>query len=150
MKINKLRMQIQFEKYIDSLTDNEFCKLDNEDIKEYSQLEIDGLRWDCAKRHIVHLERALKKEMFVNEIEKPKDEDLGCVVVGSKLIDKKNNLEEYLEAEKKVIFDNIGIDDNIIFLEEDIQIHIALLQEFNLEHLARLGNGELKLKNIEL
>jgi len=64
MKIDKLRTQIQFEKYIGQLSDKEFCDLENEDMCEYTTLEIDGLRWRCSQRHISHLERPLTKEMF--------------------------------------------------------------------------------------
>lgn len=92
-------------------------------------------------KYNLFLKRILKKEMFVNEIREPDSTDHEGY---------SDHLKAWQEAEKKVIFANIAIDDDIIFLDEDIQIHFELLQTLDLDILSRMGNGELPLKNVEI
>lgn len=130
MKINTLMTLSQF---VDEISNGELSTI------ETKADNISQLKLYLIYKYNLFLKQPLKKEMFVNEIVKPNDK--------FNLLD---DIEAFKKAEKKVIFANVGIDDNIIFLDEDIQIHFALLSTFDLSTLARLGDGELKLKNIEI
>ena len=109
------------------------------------------------------LKQPLKKEMFVNELEKPTWDKVKAMPLTSEGVDSKYwvLIKAWQEAEKKVIFKNLKYHD----LQPSTRSNywslngVKVMQEFNtgyfaldmtLHNLAEATNGELELQNVEL
>ena len=159
MKIPKLFTSQGFGFWLKSMTTKEFCKLSG--APEPTVIEgangffrIDAVRLRLRDDWDKKLTGSLKKEMFVNELEKPKypdyQEDMGIY---------KHALESWQEAEKKVIFKGkvyihapksddlarISIHNN--FKVFDLNI---IFGETTFHDLAEPIEGERELEHVEL
>ena len=100
--------------------------------------------WDLMDKYFDKIKGSLKKEMFVNEINKPKHSDYD---ISTELV-YYQKFEAWQEAEKKVIF----IPKKHIELDGDGVWFSGYFRGFGiwLHDLAEATNGELELQNIEL
>jgi len=104
-------------------------------------------RYLLIEKYNDFLKQPLTKEMFVNEIEKPFEDDLKYQTVWLPDINDfdtdydayNKDLKAWQEAEKKVIF-NI---DELEFYNDD-------MSNLTMEDLAVYYDGELELKNVEI
>lgn len=90
--------------------------------------------------------QTLSKEMCINRFTKPIRENY--LKLNLQFFDE--DLKTWQEAEDKIIFKNCAIDDNIIFFEGNVQIHVELLHTIDLETLSRMSKGEINLKNVKI
>ena len=137
MKITNLYTLSQFVDYLDSIQVALF------------------MQWQYVKKYNEFLKQPLTKEMFVNEIEKPK-----MSLILKEDHENHTNYDRYKlwqEAEKKVIFEGRFsfkyYDDGAIRIDLYDKVIIILQNGFNkitLGEIAEKTNGELKTKNIEL
>lgn len=119
----------------------------------------DEHRWQCIEKYNKFLKQSLKKEMFVNEIEKPDESDY-CDVEGPLYHGDhqtgsydtegyQRDLKVWQEAEKKMIFEKSYIDGRWLNIQGwDYELSKALT--FDLNTIAEITNGQLKLKNCEI
>ncbi len=148
MKIVKLYTLSQFIDYVKEMDfiDSEF-KTDSIDDMNTKKLVF-------IYRYSEFLKQPLKKEMFVNEIEKPDRED-GCYMdynhnncfFDSEEFDK--DMIEWVEAEKNVIFEDVGLIGNVIICKEENLFINESCRYDSLQELAEKTNGQLELKNLE-
>ena len=163
MKIDKLYTLSQF---IEHLYTNDTSRAVNLEERKADY-------FDRIVNYMQFLQQPLKKEMFVNEIEKPNidDEKYMYSEHDNTFCDNdwmNDDLKAWQEAEKKVIIysDKVvegNITDNldvyigkyIITFYDDGQISLSIDEcQYvfieTLNDLSRLTNGELKLKNVEI
>ena len=143
MKIPRLFTAEQFKDYLKE-------KLP---LKEGSINMIKAARWDLMNSFLEYQKQSLKKEMFVNELEKPNRPETkhgncacdDCCNVSSWYLKKHS---AWQEAEKKVIF----IPKKHIELDGDGVWFSGYFRGFGiwLHDLAEATNGELELQNVEL
>ena len=131
MKIPRLFTPDQFKNYLKE-------KLP---LKEGSINMIKAARWDLMNSFLEYQKQSLKKEMFVNELEKPRKLNIPEPYICSKML-------AWQEAEKKVIF----IPKKHIELDGDGVWFSGYFRGFGiwLHDLAEATNGELELQNVEL
>lgn len=167
MKIEKLYTLSQFVELLDNAIDGYFI----------TREEINSEKYDLIVKYNDFLKQPLKKEMFVNEIEKPNENNSKYRHINWDKSFKQNEFDKdfgaWQEAEKKVIFEGKIRTDNIFGtgkIEDALNIYIKnhhlvynlckkdticfnydITQlEINLHRLAEKTNGELELKNVEI
>lgn len=141
MKIDRLRTLSQFVEYLYS-EHNFFNKADSPNTLNGQK----ACYFDWIVNYMQFLQQPLKKEMFVNEIEKPDCTNYGILPKRMLNEDYENDLRTFKEAEKKVIFD-LGFN-----------IHYPSIKEFRyadiicdtLEDLAIASEGQFNLQNVEI
>ena len=92
------------------------------------------------------LKQPLKKEMFVNEIEKPNKSLLNSGFTDRILYDKQ--FKRWQSAEKKVIFKNVKWNGFLWIADEWYKFHISECK--NLGEMFRKSDGKIELQNITL
>jgi len=148
MKIEKLYKLSQFVDFVKSL---EFDPYDGYSIDEFF---VNNLK--VIHRYNEFLKEPIKKEMFVNELEKPNEDDLTSHKLPKYLLTENYiyDLELWQEAERKVIFKESEYleDDRTINVEFGINYQLSYWKDDNptLHTLAEATNGELELQNVEL
>jgi len=161
MKIDRLYTLSQFDDYLKSLSKEEFFKLDNinKPLNWFSDLEVEGLKYNCFRRYKKRVLDSLTKDMFVNPIIKPVSNfDLDDIEL--------LQFKEWQESEKKVIFEGFKNSQYYAFNCHNDKIRVNFSNSDyiryesmftddnkiikNLYDLAEKTNGELKLKNFEI
>lgn len=146
MKIDKLYSSKGFGQYLKSLTIKEFCELSGVIIPIAREgvcgiYRIDAIKLRLRDDYDKFLEQTLKKEMSVNDVEKPNKEEYGNLTSHPHLTEwelYESALEIWQEAEKKVIFVN------------KFHIEDAINMFKTLQGLSESRNGNVKLKNVEI
>lgn len=102
------------------------------------------------------LKQPITKDMFVNEFEYPDESLIGRFATYEEHNEFDNALEQWQQAEKKVLFKSIK---PVLGVSNDLFINpkskkpfrdIAIEDYDSLQDLAEATNGELKLKNVEM
>jgi len=157
MKIKKLYTLSQFIDYLESFTEKEIIKILGLDQRCMSY-EIESQLYNFVFSYNDFLKQPLKKEMFVNEIEKPKILAYQNLDGTNDISQFDNDFEEWQEAEKKIMSDEVKLINQVLIWKsfeykvlgghfkswDEVEKHMTL------KDLAEKTNGQLKLKNVEL
>jgi hypothetical protein len=144
MKIDRLYTLSQFVDRISST-----YKLKGDDIE-------DRHRFRFVSKYNDFLKQPLNKEMFINELEKPYEDDEKYQTIwlpdiedyDTDYIPYNKDLKAWQEAEKKVIFEFPETNkDNVIY---EMPYYYEGLRMETLLDLANKSNGQLKTKNLEI
>ena len=142
MKIDRLFTLSQFIDYLENFTEKEIIKILGLDQRCMSY-EIESQLYNFVLSYNNFLKQPLRKEMFINEIEKPKISAYQNLDGTNDISQFDNDFEEWQEAEKKVIFEEIPVKHKAMISE-------CIFQNCKLEDVANYSNGQLELKNVEL
>ena len=159
MKIDRLRKLDQFVDWISELDESGEEYINKEVVKECS-LEYPAIMLitDKILAYNDFLKQPLKKEMFVDEIEKPKISAYQNLDGTNDISQFDNDFEEWQEAEKKIMSDEVKLINQVLIwksfeykvLGGHFKSWDEIGQHMTLEDLAEKTDGQLKLKNIEL
>jgi len=161
MKIEKLYTLSQFVDYLDTLNIKDFSEITMYPIT-MTDMEWTSACFHLTKKYNEFLKQPLKKEMFVNEIEKSIRyyEFFNKASFGTFTNKELLKCNKYFEAEKKVIFEYFELKNNSINYKD--VVHVFWLD--SITQLWKLSNGmntindlslliyssNFKLKNVEL
>jgi hypothetical protein len=157
MKIKKLYTLSQFIDYLESFTEKEIIKILGLDQRCMSY-EIESQLYNFVLSYNNFLKQPLRKEMFINEIEKPKISAYQNLDGTNDISQFDNDFEEWQKVEKKVISDEVKLINKVLIwksfeykvLGGHFKSWDEIEQHMTLEDLAEKTNGQLKLKNVEL
>ena len=159
MKIDRLMTLSQFVDYVKENKHQISEDLRNKNIR-ITRSNIYGWLLCFFYKYNEFLKQSLKKEMFVNEIEKPKVfTELGILEQNIKeFVNIDSECEAWEEAEKKVIFEGLKYISNILYWTKNnkeskvLGGHFAKIEDIHmtLETLAEKTEGQLELKNVEI
>lgn len=163
MIITKLYTCKTFGKYLKSLLDKEFCKL--EDLApDLQNAQIKAAKYNCRERYDKWIEKILRPEMFVNLINKPippiKINAFNKVneQIPNDVLIYQKHYEDWLEAENKIIFkdfqkssDSINKLDilHVFWKENATNTWKASEGLFTIENIALLVT-DIELNNVEI
>ena len=157
MKIKKLYTLSQFIDYLENFTEKEIIKILGLDQRCMSY-EIESQLYNFVLSYNNFLKQPLRKEMFINEIEKPKISAYQNLDGTNDISQFDNDFEEWQEAEKKIMSDEVKLINQVLIwksfeykvLGGHFKSWDEIGQHITLENLAEKTDGQLKIKNVEL